>query len=88
MHFADDMNLQVAVAQERPQILRDRNHRKIGEIRPTGANYRLYDAMGRFCGEYRASTNTTYDRTFRRVGQGNLLVLLLRSDCRSSHGHD
>ncbi|HZW13919.1 MAG TPA: hypothetical protein VFF81_12105 [Noviherbaspirillum sp.] len=63
------------------QILRDSKHRKLGEIRSAGRHQRLYDAAGRFCGEYRAEANTTYDRTYRVIGKGNLLAMLLHTKC-------
>ena len=60
------------------QDLRDRNNRKLGEIR-TDSNGRqtLYNANNKRLGEYNPKTNETRDANNRLVGKGNLLGSLL-----------
>lgn len=58
------------------QILKDNIGRKLGEIRDEGSRQVIYDYLGRrlryFDGQY------TYDTLGRRVGEGNLLTMLLK----------
>ena len=61
------------------QIIRDRNNRKIAEIK-TASNGRLkiYDRNNRKLGEYDPKTDITRDKNNRKVGQkGNLLTTLI-----------
>lgn len=65
-------------AMSQTQDLRDRNNRKLGEIR-TDSNGRqtLYNANNKRLGEYNPKTNETRDANNRLVGKGNLLGSLL-----------
>ncbi len=63
------------------QVLRDRYGHRIGEIEETSnGKLILRDKNGSRKGEYDPRYNTTYDRTGRRVGEGNLLTMLLDVD--------
>lgn len=57
------------------QELKDRNGKKIGEIRDEGSRRVIYDRnnkrLGYFDGKY------TYDANNRRIGEGDLLATLL-----------
>ncbi len=58
------------------QELKDALGRKLGEIRDEGRQQVIYDylmrKLGYFDGKY------TYDTLGRKVGEGNLLAMLLR----------
>lgn len=58
------------------QELKDALGRKLGEIRDEGKQQVIYDylmrKLGYFDGKY------TYDSLGRKVGEGNLLAMLLR----------
>lgn len=63
------------------QVLRDRNGSRIGEIEETSdGKLILRDKNGSRKGEYNPRNNVTYDRRGRRVGEGNLLTMLLDVD--------
>lgn len=75
------------------QILRDREGRKLGEIREQGEFLRIWDKEGRTQGYYNPKTNKTHDKDGRTVGSGNLLTTLLRqhenvvgNPCNLGHG--
>ena len=57
------------------QELRDRNGRKIGEIRDEGSRKVIYDSNGRRLGYF--DGRYTYDANGRRIGEGDLLTTLL-----------
>jgi hypothetical protein len=57
------------------QELRDRNGSRIGTIKDEGNRQIIYDRNGSRLGYY--DGKSTYDRTGRRVGDGNLLTSLL-----------
>ena len=58
------------------QELKDRNGRKIGEIRDNGTKQEIFDRNGRKLGYY--DGKYTFDKNGRRIGQGNLLTSLLQ----------
>ncbi len=57
------------------EILRDAHGRRIGEIERCGDKQIIRDEHGRRLGEY--DGRYTYDDHHRRVGEGNLLTMLL-----------
>ena len=57
------------------QELKDRNNRRIGEIRDEGSRQVIYDKNNRKCGSF--DGKDTYDKNNRKVGSGNLLTTLL-----------
>ena len=57
------------------QEVRDRNGRKIGEIRDEGSRKVIYDSNGRRLGYF--DGRYTYDANGRRIGEGDLLTTLL-----------
>ena len=61
------------------EILRDHNFRTIGflDTEPDG-HQRLYSADFRILGYYDPRQDQTRDGNFRFVGEGNLLLMLLR----------
>jgi hypothetical protein len=59
------------------EILRDREHHRIGKYRQDGNLIKLYDEDGSFIGVYNERTNITEDAHRHRVGEGNLLATLL-----------
>ena len=60
------------------QILRDRNGRKIGEIREIrGGKLEIRDNNGRKLGTYDPREDKTRDSNGRSIGYGNLLTTLL-----------
>lgn len=60
------------------QILKDRNGRRIGEIREnTNGKLEIRDAQGRRIGQYDPVRDVTVDQSGRKVGNGNLLTMLL-----------
>lgn len=59
------------------QVLRDKNGRKLGEIRGDQGRLLVYDKNGKRKGEYDPKTNTTKDKQGKPIGEGNLLVSLL-----------
>lgn len=59
------------------QVLKDRNGRKIGEIKSCGSNLCIFDANGYKKGTYYTAQNKTYDANGRLVGSGDLLTNLL-----------
>lgn len=61
------------------QVLRDKQGRKIGEIKDVSGKQIIYDAQGRKLGSFDPKTNTTHDSQGRKVGTGNLLTSLLGS---------
>jgi hypothetical protein len=60
------------------QILRDRNHKRIGEIRTDSSGRQtLYNSTNRRLGEYNPKTKETRDANNRLIGKGNLRATLL-----------
>lgn len=59
------------------QILKDRNNRRIGQIKTQSGKQFIYDANNRRLGSYDPKTNTTKDKNNRIIGKGNLLTSLL-----------
>ena len=59
------------------EFLRDRSGNMIGKIVKFGNHFILYSAGGNRLGHYDTGINTTYDASGNRVGQGNLLTMLL-----------
>ena len=60
------------------QILRDRSGNMLGKIVKIGSRYFIYDVRGNSLGQYDPSINVTFDASGNRIGQGNLLTMLLR----------
>lgn len=58
------------------QVLKDNLGRKLGEIRDEGTRQSIYDYLGRRLGYF--DGRYTYDNLGRRIGEGNLLTMLLR----------
>ena len=59
-------------------ILKDKNFARLGEIKQIGTRLELRDKNYQLMGWFDSSTNTTHDRSGRRVGTGNLLAALLK----------
>lgn len=59
------------------EILRDRSGNMIGKIMKLGSDLVLFNASGNRLGHYNPSINATFDASLNRVGQGNLLTMLL-----------
>lgn len=59
-------------------VLRDASGKKIGEIKDRGDRQRIYDAHGKYLGEYDPSSNVTKDASGKKIGQGNLLASLVK----------
>lgn len=59
------------------EILRDRSGSVIGRIIKMGNQFVLYTPGGERLGHYDPNMNATYDARSNRIGQGNLLALLL-----------
>lgn len=57
------------------QYLKDRTGRVIGRIRQEGSRTVIYDQTGRRLGYF--DGRYTFDSSGRRVGEGNLLTMLL-----------
>lgn len=61
------------------EVLRDKNNRRLGEIRSDSTGRQtLYSDTNRRLGEYNPKTNETRDANNRLVGKGNLLGTLLK----------
>ena len=60
------------------QILKDKMGHRIGEVNDQSGRRVLADRTGRRLGEYDPKMNVTRDRVGNRVGEGNLLAMLLR----------
>ena len=60
------------------QILRDKYGVVLGEIRIDGTKQTLFDRHFNRLGEYDSRTNRTVDKYGNPIGQGNLLVTLLK----------
>ena len=60
------------------QILRDKYGVVLGEIRIDGSKQTLFDRHFNRLGEYDSRTNRTVDKYGNPIGQGNLLVTLLK----------
>lgn len=58
------------------QVLKDNIGRKLGEIRDEGARKVIYDHIGRRLGYF--DGRYTYDAIGRKIGEGNLLTMLLK----------
>ena len=58
------------------QILKDRYGVKIGEIRDEGGRQNIYDKYGVRLGYF--DGRNTYDKYGRKIGEGNLLAMLLK----------
>jgi hypothetical protein len=62
-------------------ILKDKNGRRIGEIKDQGSNWQVaVNANGNKLGEYNCRTNETCDKYGRRIGTGNLLAGLIYNE--------
>lgn len=63
------------------QVLRDRNGRRLGEIKEVGGGkLEIRDSNGRRCGTYDPREDRTRDSQGRPIGSGNLLATLLPSN--------
>lgn len=60
------------------EILRDRSGNMIGKIIKIGHQFVLFTPGGERLGQYDPRLNATFDASNNRVGQGNLLAMLLR----------
>lgn len=60
------------------QFLRDKSGNLIGKIMPFGSKFVIYDEKGNRLGHYDPQINSTFDASGNRVGQGNLLTMLLK----------
>lgn len=54
----------------------DKQHRRIGEIKPQGNQLIAYDASFRRIAYWKETSNETYDKMGRRIGKGNILIEL------------
>ena len=57
------------------QVLKDKDGRLLGTMRPEGKRENIYDCFGRRLGYY--DGHDTFDIYSNKIGEGNLLVLLL-----------
>lgn len=57
---------------------KDKTGHRIGEVLEQSGRHVLVDKTGHRVGEYDPRTNVTSDRFGKRVGEGNLLAMLLR----------
>lgn len=57
-------------------VLKDSHGKIIGSIEKNGTRQKLYDVSGSYLGEY--DGHYTKDASGRRIGSGNLLVMLLK----------
>ncbi len=62
-------------------ILKDKNGRRIGEIKDQGNNWQVaVNANGNKLGEYNRRTNETRDKNGRRLGTGSMLAGLIYNE--------
>ncbi len=54
--------------------VREKNFNKLGEIREEGEKLVAYDRHFSRMGYWQKRDDTTYDRTHRKIGKGNLLI--------------